>query len=880
MGLSTSRDLLATYRLQLGPGLSFDRVCDLLPYFRDLGVSHLYLSPCLKAAAGSTHGYDLVDPSEVNPELGGRDGFERLCQAAAELGMGLVVDVVPNHMALAGRQNRWWWDVLAQGPHSRYAGFFDIRWDHPDPLLRGKVLLPVLGDEIEHCLEAGQVQIRRRGAEIFVAYFEHEFPISARSLRQMLPAAAGASPPAHPAEALAAQSARSGEASGREPPTADRTPMQEGAPDKLAVAAADPSIAAINADPVRLKHFLDLQHYRLVFWRRAHSDLNYRRFFDIHQLAGVCVEKPEVFAATHELVLRWVNEGRIDGLRIDHPDGLRDPTGYLQRLRAAAPRTWIVVEKILEPGETLDPQWPVAGTTGYDFLNMVNGLFVDPRSERLLTNFYGEFTGELADYRDVVHEKKLLALELLFGSELSHLANLLEDSRRRLPDSGSLRREDARRALAEVVACFPVYRTYIQPETGNVGARDRTVARDGIAAARRRQPRLAPDAWRWIEDLLLLKHTGQTESEFVWRFQQLTGPVMAKGVEDTSFYCFNRMISLNEVGGNPGEFGTLPKAFHAFCSRIQSQWPQTLLASATHDTKRGEDTRVRISLLSEIPERWIAAVRRWSRMNARFRRDGFPDANTEYFLYQTLAGAWPIGCDRLAPIMLKAAKEAKVHTSWTDPDPVFEEALRVFVEQVMGHADFTADLSDFLKPLAWPAAVASLSQTLIKCTAPGVPDIYQGAELWDGSLVDPDNRRPVDFELRRRLLAEISTLPIVQILDRYAEGLPKLFLLQRVLSARRSRAEAFGPRGAYQPLAAEGECSNHLVAFMRGSQAVTLAPRLAVGLNGDWKNTVVGLPAGTWKNVFSGEVLSGTTQSLSQVLAQFPVALLVREGGA
>ena len=374
-----------------------------------------------------------------------------------------------------------------------------------------------------------------------------------------------------------------------------------------------------------------------------------------------------------------------------------------------------------------------------------------------------------------------------------------------------------------------------------------------------------------------MKQAGKTESEFVLRFQQLTGPVMAKGAEDTAFYSFNRLICLNEVGGNPGEFGTLPDVFHAFCLRIQSQWPRTMLASATHDTKRGEDTRLRIALLSEIPERWIDAVRRWSRMNACFCRSGFPDPNTEYFLYQTLAGAWPVGCDRLGSTLLKAAREAKMNTSWTDPDPVFEESLRAFSGDVLAHADFTDDLSSFLEPLAWPAMVASLSQTLIKCTAPGVPDIYQGAELWDRNLVDPDNRRPVDFEERCRMLAEIGTLSVEEILERHAQGLPKLFLLQRVLSARRRCAVAFGPKGDYRPLTATGERCRHLVAFMRGGRVATLAPRLVIGLNGDWKDTVIKLPEGTWKNVFTDERFEGGTRELSQLFARFPVTLLERE---
>jgi (1->4)-alpha-D-glucan 1-alpha-D-glucosylmutase len=411
-----------------------------------------------------------------------------------------------------------------------------------------------------------------------------------------------------------------------------------------------------------------------------------------------------------------------------------------------------------------------------------------------------------------------------------------------------------------------------------ISARDRAIVQEALDAARRR-PEIDPGAWQLIEDLLLLRQTGRSENEFVWRFQQLTGPVMAKGVEDTAFYCFNRLIGLNEVGGDPGSFGTSLNDFHSFCSRIHSQWPQTMLASATHDTKRGEDTRLRIGLLSEIPERWIDAVRRWSRMNDSFRRNHCPDRNTEYFLYQTLAGAWPIGSARLVPVMLKAVREAKVHTSWTDPSPAFEEGLSRFIEGIMGHPDFISDLSAFLALLSWPAVVSSLSQTLIKCTAPGVPDIYQGAELWDLSLVDPDNRRPVDFKRRQQLLGEAHRLSCAEILKRHAEGLPKLFLLQRTLSTRRGYAEAFGPQGGYLPLAADGELARHLVAFMRGGRAITLAPRLAVGLGDDWQGAAVELPPGIWEDAFSGERFRGGAQKLSRLLEQFPVALLVRQGG-
>ncbi len=643
-----SRAPRATYRLQLNADFTFAQACDQVPYLHALGVSHLYLSPCLKAAAGSRHGYDGVDPAELNPELGGQDGFDRLSAALAAHGMGLVLDIVPNHMSVALRQNRWWWDVLTHGRSSRFAGFFDIRWDHPDPARRGKVLLPILGEEFESCLDSGEIRVRRRGSEICVGYFEHELPASPASLAEFLPSAAGS---------------REGD-----------TPA----------AAMDAAVADLNADAARLRRFLDRQHYRLVFWRRANRELNYRRFFDIHELAGVCVEKEEVFAAVHARILPWVNEGRVDGLRIDHPDGLRDPAHYLQRLRAAAPGAWVVVEKILEPGETLRCEWPVEGTTGYDFLNALGGLFIDPAGERPLTEFYREFTGQATPYAEIVRSRKRQVIEQLFAGEMSFLTDLLGAALDRREGPSDTRRAEHHQALCELMACFPVYRTYIRPAAAEVGVEDRAVVREAVAAAAGRQPDIDPGLWGAIEDILLLRRTGEAAGEFVVRFQQLSGPAMAKGVEDTAFYRFNRLAALNEVGGDPGVFGTSLEAFHAFCTRIQADWPQTMLASATHDTKRGEDTRLRIGLLAEIPGSWADAVRRWSHLNAHLRRGGHPGPDAEYLLYQTLVGAWPIGPRRLADYMLKAAKEAKVHTSWTDPDTAYETTLEEYVVRVVG----------------------------------------------------------------------------------------------------------------------------------------------------------------------------------------------------
>ena len=439
-----------------------------------------------------------------------------------------------------------------------------------------------------------------------------------------------------------------------------------------------------------------------------------------------------------------------------------------------------------------------------------------------------------------------------------------------------MQRRELEQALAELIVGFPVYRTYIRPADGRVEAPDRAVVQGALAAAGTRSPGIDAAVFRTIEMVLLLERAGEMESDFVLRFQQLTGPVMAKGVEDTVFYCFNRLLALNEVGGDPAGFGTSPDAFHAFCAQLQSERPRTLLASATHDTKRGEDTRLRIGLLSEMPERWAEAVGRWSRMNAGFRCNGFPETNLEYALYQTLVGTWPIGIDRLGPYMLKAAREAKVHTSWTNPDPVYEGALQRFVEGVLGHAAFTADLSTFLDAMARPAMIASLAQTLIKCTAPGIPDFYQGADLWDFSLVDPDNRRPVDFDHRLHLLGRLASLSADDILDRGTDGMAKLYVIQRALHSRSCHPEAFGPEGVYRPLQAMGPKARHAVAYVRGGRCLTVAPRLVVGLGDDWGDTWLELPAGVWANAFTGERRAGGRQAVGSLLARFPVGLWVR----
>jgi len=877
--------LIATYRVQFTPAFGFEQATELVSYLKDLGVSHLYSSPYLMAAAGSAHGYNVVDPGRVNPELGGKSGHRRCCEALSRAGIGQILDIVPNHMAIGGRQNRFWWDVLRNGPAGCWASFFDIRWESADPKLHHKVLLPILGAPYGRCLEDGHITLRREGGELTVRYYAHEMPVAAETEDALQDTALQKINGGRPYDP--GPESEAGRSGIHPAPAAGPLPGKTRGGDLRAALAANPALAKAldqvlaetNADPERVDRLLEKQHYRLAFWRTAARDINYRRFFDIDQLAGIRVESETVFIETHRLVLDWVRQGVIDGLRIDHPDGLRDPAGYLRRLRDAAPAAWIGVEKILEPDEHLPADWPVAGTTGYDFLNQVGGLFVDPAAEPALTRLYRAITGQSADFPTLVRHKKHQVLAESFPGDIERLTDLLLRVRARHRNFRDLLRADLGAALNELAACFPVYRTYARAEAGEIDAGDLRTIAHALELARTHRPDLEGGLWDLLAAVLGLQLRGPLEAEFVMRFQQLTGPVMAKGVEDTAFYNFNRLISLNEVGGDPTRFGVSPRGFHADCALIQAHWPQTLLTTSTHDTKRGEDTRLRISLLSEIHGLWSRAVRRWFRMNAGLRRDGLPDANTEYFLYQTLVGTWPIRPQRLKNYMKKSAREAKVHTSWRKPDPQYEAILQRFVEEILEHQDFVADLTAFLSPLMLPARMHSLAQTLIRCTAPGVPDLYQGAELWDETLVDPDNRRPVDFELRRRLLAETQGLTAAQAWSRCDMGLPKLFLIQKALAARSACPEAFGPRGTYTPLYATGGKAGHVMAFQRGGRAITIVPRLLIGLGGDWGDTRLELPPGTWLDVFTGDAYKGGRQPVARFFGSFPVSLLIKEGG-
>ncbi len=797
-----------------------------------------------------------------------------------------MIDVVPNHMAITGRQNPWWWDVLENGPSSPYAVYFDVDWEASEERWPNKVLLPVLGDHYGRILEAGQLQLSHQQGHFSLHYQELIFPLDPSSLAEILNPAAALCGSEH--LAFLAQSyhwlprptvtARQAAERRHRDKTVLFTLLQRLCREQPEVVGAiDAQVARLNQHPDALDALIERQNYRLAFWRMASRDLGYRRFFDIKDLAGLRVEDREVFQATHALPILWVQKGWVQGLRIDHPDGLRDPTGYFHRLRKVCPEAWIVAEKILEPGETLPSDWPIAGTTGYEFLNHAGGLFIEPRAEWELTRLYRDFTGESGDFQTLARDCKRMVLAELLGSELNRLSSLFVAICERHRRHRDYTRQELRETLWETATGFPVYRSYLSPATETPGPEDTGYIETAIKTAMVQRPDLDPELFGFLQNLLLLRISGSLESELAMRFQQLTGPAMAKGVEDTALYRFHRLVALNEVGGDPGRFGVSLEEFHAACVARQADHPWQLLASTTHDTKRSEDVRARLALLSERPRGWAEAVGRWAERNQKHRTGEYPDRNTEYLLYQTLVGAWPIDLPRLKSYMKKAVREAKVHTTWTSRNVAYERGLEEFIEALLQDRDFCADPEGFVAGLIPPGRINSLAQTLLKLTAPGVPDLYQGTELWDLSLVDPDNRRPVDFALRRRLLDELPGLSVEQILTRMDEGLPKLWIIRQTLQLRHRHPECFGPQGDYRPLYARGRKAGNLVAFFRGDGVLALLPRLVLHLNGDWADTALTLPRGRWRNLLSGETWEGGTLRLQDLLQRFPVGLLIRE---
>ncbi|GAB7052724.1 malto-oligosyltrehalose synthase [Catenuloplanes indicus] len=749
----------ATYRVQVRPGFDLYATADIAGYLADLGVTHCYTAPLLAAVPGSAHGYDVADHTRVNPELGGEEGRRRLVGALREAGLGLVVDIVPNHAGIADPpSNPAWWDVLRLGRDSPYASWFDIDWT------RGRLVVPVLADHGEPLDD-----LEFKDGDLH--YFEHRFPVA--------------------------------------PGTGEGTPRE----------------------------IHDRQHYELVDWRRGDTDLNYRRFFAITTLAGLRVEEPAVFDATHAEILRWYNDGELDGIRVDHPDGLRDPADYLRRLRRAAPDAWIVIEKILETGEKL-PGWPIGGTTGYDAMREVCGLFIDTAAAPAFTGLDHHLTGKRISWAELTHATKYAAATRMLAAELNRLTRL----------AGEV--AGAREGLAELAADFPVYRSYL-PD----GARH-------LAKARSEAGRRRPGMGRSLD--ALTARLRNPVDELAVRFQQFTGAVMAKGVEDTAYYRWTRFVALNEVGGDPERFGVRPSEFHAAAA---ARAPESMTSLSTHDTKRSEDVRARLAVLSEVPREWTAMATRWTEAS------GFGDPSLAHLLWQTAVGAWPIERERLKAYVEKAAREAGTSTSWTDPNADFERALANLVDRVYDDSELCREISEFAESITFSGWVNSLGQKVVQLAMPGIPDVYQGTELWDNSLVDPDNRRPVDFAARRAMLERIDggELPGID-----PSGAAKLLVTSRTLRARRDRPELFT---GYTPLHVEGPAAAHAIAFDRGGACV-VATRLPMGLarQGGWGETSLKLPDREYIDSFTGRDYSGSRLTLAEVLDTYPVALLIRRG--
>src|SRR5581483_8189130 len=822
------RAVRATYRLQLRPGFGFAEAAAVVPYLASLGVSHLYLSPPFEAAEGSTHGYDVVDPNRLRAALGGRDAFDAMVAVAHEHGLGVVVDVVPHHMA-ATADNAWWWSVLELGESSPYARHFDIDWNPPSRRLRGTVLLPVLGDHYGRVVDAGELHLERGRDDAIVArYYDHVAPLS--------------------------------------PDTADELwaiAGRRGCP-------VDDVLTEVNADPARVDAILDRQHHRFARWQTAAHELDYRRFFDIDSLVALRSERPDVFADYHRLVL--VTTGRVDGLRIDHVDGLRDPASYLEHLRDLAPDTWLVVEKILRPDEELPP-WPIDGTTGYDFLAHANGLLTDERGVDALVRAYQHFTGDDTPFDAVRADARRSVLEESLDADLERLLAVLLrvcEHRRRWRD---FTRAELRDGLVAVLGRFGAYRTYARAGEAPREADVRLVAA-AIDAAAADRPDLDVDLLELFRALLTGALTGDAEAEAVARFQQLSGPVAAKGEEDTAFYRWTPLLSWNEVGAEPDHPSLTPSEFHEECAARQQRWPTAMVTTSTHDTKRSEDVRARLALLTEIPDEWAGAVAHWSSMNnhARDVELDAPDRHDEWFAYQTLVGAHPLPLDRLWPVMEKSMREAKRRTSWVRPDDAYEHAVHRFCDTILRDERFLAELDRFVAPLVDPGRVNALTLTTLRLLASGVPDTYQGTELWDDSLVDPDNRRPVDFDGRRAILQSLDGRTAADAWrDDRASGLPKLALVHACLALRRRRPRAFGPHGAYTALGTGGD----VLAFQRGDDVAVAVPlRPMKGAHGDAK---VELPRGAWRNVLTGEEHTADEPvRFDAVRGGFPVAVLER----
>ncbi len=925
----------ATYRLQFNAQFGFREAAEIIPYLKELGISDLYASPIFEAVPGSAHGYDVCNPDRLNPELGTAEDFERLAQAVKSAGMGWVQDIVPNHMAFSSCNWRLM-DALENGD-SFYRSFFDIDWEHP--VLAGKVLAPFLGSHYARCLESGEIALVYSGGDgpgLSIRYGDLRWPVALESYPGIL------EPGPNDLEAAEEDDLRdyrtlfallkeieSPESSPAENPADRAAVLKERIADLYNRSAAVRTLVNnrvcefecrrnSSGALLKLDSLISAQRFKPVYWRDAESEINYRRFFLINGLIGLRAEEEAAFVDTHALILKLAREGRFSGLRVDHIDGLYDPRLYLNRLRNAAPDQYIILEKILDRFEDVPSSWPVQGTTGYEFLNHLNALYCDVRNETAFTGIYERFTGNRITLLELLSRSRRSLLEESFSGDLDNYARLLHGLARRDRRGRDFTFRNLRRALREFLVAFPVYRSYADLE--RMDDPDRNNLRVAFEEAVLHHPELA---WElcFLEGVFALDQekcgemdeTGRERwRRALMRVQQIMGALMAKGLEDNAFYIFNRFISLNEVGGSPHRFGTPVSEFHRFIQHRMDRRPHSLNAASTHDTKRGEDARARLNVISEIPDDWEKNVRQWAGLNRRkkprVKDKPVPDSNTEYFLYQSMIGGFPFQeedlpayLDRLEDAMIKAVREAGVCTSWNDPDQDFEAALRRFIRAIFKSSPsnrFLPPFIQFQRRIAFYGVFNSLSQTLIRITAPGVPDFYRGTENWDLSFVDPDNRRPVDFEARAAQLNAIrgredaAGLPdlLKEMLLSPGDGRLKLFLIRRALAARRARRDLF-LNGNYVPLAVEGPHRDSIVAFQRSHQgrcAVTVAPRFlsSVITQGEfpfgreiWKETALELPAKTpvWREAITGAEVKaeGGTVFIGDVLQRFPVGLLI-----
>lgn len=1005
-GLPVPRIPVSTYRLQFNGSFRFSDARDIVPYLHKLGITDIYASPCLKTREGSLHGYDIVNHNALNPELGAEEEYNRMVAELRGHDMGQILDIVPNHMCVESSENIWWMDILENGLSSVYAGFFDIDWEPVKKELKNKVLIPVLGDQYGKVLEDQDLRLSFERGGFFINYYKLRLPVRPLTYNDILTHRLDKlekSLPDSEAGLIELMSIITALNHLPDYTEKDREKIKERHREKEIIKKR---LRDLYNKSLEIKDFINgnlrifngvkgdaesfnlldsllrKQVYRLSHWRVATEEINYRRFFDINGLAAIRMENPGVFKETHKLILELVRSGSVTGLRVDHPDGLYNPSEYFHTLQrhcflqmrlayieklkgdiplklyeeikedsplSARPKVvsagilrqydetlssnpefkpfYIVGEKILTRGERMPDDWPIFSTTGYVFLNSLNGIFVDQSNADAFSEIYPRFIRSKAAFQDIVYEKKKLIMQVAMAGEVNTLGHLLNRISEKDRHTRDFTLNSFISAITEVIAFFPVYRTYISPS--GVNDRDRRYIELAVSKAKKNNPAISGSIFDFLRDVLLLNYNGHMDDsdkkerlDFVMRFQQITGPVMAKGVEDTAFYIYNRLVSLNEVGGSPDRFGTTLETFHGQNLERNKFWPHALIATSTHDSKRSEDVRARINVLSEIPGEWRESVIRWSRINKRKKPviDGVPvpDRSEEYLLYQTLAGAWPAGemnepeygilKQRIKDYMLKAMREAKVNTSWINPNAIYEDSVAVFIDSLLTNLpdnEFLKDFNPFQKRVSYFGMLNSLSQTLLKATSPGVPDFYQGTEIWDYSLVDPDNRRPVDYDRRKNMLDELcrdekekGQLSLAsELIQNMDDGRIKLYVTYKTLNNRRENRELF-ERGEYLSLETTGEKADNICAFARrlnNNRIIVLAPRFPTKISPGphvapaawkWGNSCVIVPYADegvrYRNIFTGEIFevekfSGANAiRLSDVFGSFPLALMER----